>query len=235
MKIFAVRIGNKYGPEYETYLKNKLPEYDLNWIREPFDPRVQLQWNKMSVMNMDIDEPVVILDIDVLLINDYKKLFNYPIKRGEFLSISGWWRDTSKNNYKINGGFFKYYPKECKYIYNKFMQDPIYWQSFYIKNGTTKGPVNGEQHFVEDSVKEKLKIKLIPDSWVTRWCADDSILYGKDYLTWQKQITKKYKDLTDNDYIYLGGEFHKDIKLVHFTHSLNKPHNWKDYQYFKNV
>jgi len=235
MKIFAVRIGNKYGPEYESYLKDKLSEYDLNWIREPFDPKVQLQWNKMSVMNMDIDEPVVILDIDVLLVNDYKKLFDYPIERGEFLSIPGWWRDTSKNNYKINGGFFKYYPKECKYIYDKFIEDPIYWQSYYIKNGTTKGPVNGEQHFVEDAVNERLKIKLVPDSWVTRWCADDTVLDGKDYVTWQKQITKKYNSITNNDYIYLGGEFHNDIKLVHFTHSLNKPHNWKDYKYFKNV
>ena len=235
MKIFAVRIGNKYGPEYESYLKDKLSEYDLNWIREPFDPKVQLQWNKMSVMNMDIDEPVVILDIDVLLVNDYKKLFDYPIERGEFLSIPGWWRDTSKNNYKIKGGFFKYYPKECKYIYDKFIEDPIYWQSYYIKNGTTKGPVNGEQHFVEDAVNERLKIKLVPDSWVTRWCADDTVLDGKDYVTWQKQITKKYNSITNNDYIYLGGEFHNDIKLVHFTHSLNKPHNWKDYKYFKNV
>lgn len=232
MKIFAVRIGNKYGPEYETYLENKLPEYDLNWIREPFDTRIQLQWNKMSVMNMDIDEAVVIVDIDIMLVNDYKKIFDYPVERGEFLSIPGWWRDTSKNEYKINGGFFKYYPKECKYIFDKFMQNPIHWQSYYIENGTTKGPVNGEQHFVEDSVRERLKIKLIPDSWVTRWCVDDTVLHGKDYLTWQKQITKKYKEITNNDYIYLGGEFHKDIKLVHFTHSMNKPHNWKDYKNF---
>ena len=232
MKIFAVRIGDKYGIEYENYLKDKLSEYDLNFIREPFDPRVQLQWNKMSVMNMDIDEPIVIIDIDVLLVNDYKKLFDYTIERGEFLSISGWWRDTSKSEYKLNGGFFKYYPTDCKYIYEKFMKNPIYWQSYYIKNGTTKGPVNGEQHFVEDSVKEKLKLKLIPDSWVTRWCADDTILNGKDYTIWQKEITEKYKNITNNDYIYLGGEFYNDIKLVHFTHSLNKPHNWKDYKYF---
>jgi hypothetical protein len=235
MKIFAVRIGDKYGIEYENYLKYKLSEYDLKFIREPFDPRVQLQWNKMSVMNMNIDEPIVIIDIDVLLVNNYKKLFDYPIERGEFLSIPGWWRDTSKSEYKLNGGFFKYYPTDCKYIYEKFMKNPIYWQSYYIKNGTTNGPVNGEQHFVEDSVKEKLKLKLIPDSWVTRWCADDTILNDKDYSTWQKEITEKYKNITNNDYIYLGGEFHNDIKLVHFTHSLNKPHKWKDYQYFKNV
>ena len=33
MKIFAVRIGERYGPEYEKYLEAKLPEYDFHWIR----------------------------------------------------------------------------------------------------------------------------------------------------------------------------------------------------------
>ena len=32
MKIFAVRIGTKYGSEYETYLEERLPEYDFHWI-----------------------------------------------------------------------------------------------------------------------------------------------------------------------------------------------------------
>ena len=39
----------------------------------------------------------------------------------------------------------------------------------------------------------------------------------------------QYNKITGNDYIYLGGEFHEDIKFVHFTHSLNKPHLWEDY------
>ena len=85
MKILAVRIGEKYGPEYETYLEKKLPEYDFHWIREPYDSSVVLQWNKMWVMQLDIDEPICVMDIDVLLINDYKKIFNYPVKRGQFV------------------------------------------------------------------------------------------------------------------------------------------------------
>ena len=168
MKIFAVRIGDKYGPEYEDYLKRKLPEHDLHWIREPINSKIQLQWNKMHVMSLDLNEPICIIDIDILLVNDYKKLFDYPVERGEFLAMPGWWRDDQ--SYIINGGFFKYYPKDCKYIYDKFMSDVDHWQNFYIKNGTTTGPVNGEQHFVEDSVKERLKLKTIPNNWVTRWC-----------------------------------------------------------------
>ena len=35
MKIIAVRIGDRYGPEYEKYLERKLPEYEFVWVRKP--------------------------------------------------------------------------------------------------------------------------------------------------------------------------------------------------------
>jgi hypothetical protein len=234
MKIFAVRIGDRYGPEYETYLQDKLPEYEFIWIRKQIHPLVLMQWNKMYAMNTDISEPVCVMDIDMLLVNNYKEIFEYPIKRGEFVAIPGWWRDTEKEGYNLNGGFFKYYPIDCKYIYDKFMKDINHWQSFYIKNGITKGPINGEQYFVEDSVHERLELKLIPNSWVTRWCATEDPLHGKDIKKWQAEISTKYKRITDNEYLYLGGEFHPDIKMVHFTHSVNLPHTWEDYKQFTN-
>jgi hypothetical protein len=67
MDIVAVRIGDKYGPEYETYLEKKLPEYNFIWIHEPYHPDVTLQWNKMWGMQMDTDEPICVMDIDILL------------------------------------------------------------------------------------------------------------------------------------------------------------------------
>ena len=188
MKILAIRIGDKYGPEYETYLERKLPNHEFIWVREPYDTGVVLQWNKMWGMQMDIDEPICVIDIDILLVNNYEKVFDYPV-----------------------------------------MSDPNHWQHYYIKNGTTKGPVNGEQYFVEDSVKEKLELITLPKAWFTRWVTDESINYGKNMTKWQIELTNKYNDITGNDYIYLGGEFHEDIKFVHFTHSLNKPHLWEDY------
>ena len=229
MKIIAVRIGDRYGPEYETYLESKLPEYEFIWIREPIRSDVVLQWNKMYGMNLDIDEPVCVMDIDVLLVGEYKKVFEYPIKQGEFLAMPGWWRDTNKEKYKINGGFFKYYPKDCKYIYDEFMSNTDKWQRYYIDNGITNGPVNGEQYFVEDHVRQKLKLKLLPNAWFTRWMSSENNgLTEKQYRTWQYNITKKYCDLTGNDYLFMG-DFHSDIKFIHFTHMLNKPHSWKHY------
>ena len=233
MKIVAVRIGDRYGPEYEKYLEEKLPEYEFVWVREPIRDGVLLQWNKMYGMGLDLDDPICVMDIDVLLVNDYKELFEYPIKRGQFVSIPGWWRDTEKKRYKINGGFFKYYPKDCRYIYDKFMSDPDLWQNYYIKRGITRGPVNGEQHFVEDNVNEQLELVMVPDSWVARWCAKEEIgTKNFDLNKWKVKTTQLYNKVTGNDYVYLGGEFHPDIKMVHFTHAMNKPHDWEDYKDF---
>ena len=97
------------------------------------------------------------------------------------------------------------------------------------KNKTTKGPINGEQYFVEDSVRERLNLKLLPNAWFTRWMVDGTpgTMKRKE---WKTNISSKYKKVSGNNYVYLGGEFHSDIKMVHFTHSMNKPHLWKDYE-----
>lgn len=220
MKILAVRIGDKYGPEYETYLESKLPEYEFIWIRKPIRSDVKLQWNKMYGMSLDIDEPIIVMDIDVLLLNDYKEMFEYPVNKGEFVAMPGWWRESTPD-YSINGGFFKYYPKDCKYIYDEFMSNTDKWQRYYIENGITKGPVNGEQHFVEDHVKQRLTLKLLPNAWVSRWHSGEG-LTSSQYKKFKWNMTQKYLGASGNDYVWLG-DWHEDLKLVHYTHSSNKP------------
>ena len=69
----------------------------------------------------------------------------------------------------------------------------------------------------------------LPEAWFTRWVTDEVSTMEKGMLRWQIELTNKYNKITGNDYVYLGGEFHEDIKFVHFTHSLNKPHLWEDY------
>ena len=60
----------------------------------------------------------------------------------------------------------------------------------------------------------------------------EAIKAGQIEATANPYYLEKYKELTNNDYIYLGGQFHKDIKLVHFTSAINKPHEWLDYKNF---
>ena len=165
-------------------------------------------------MSLDIDEPVCVIDIDMSFINDYMDVINYPIERGQFIAAQSWWLESeAAPHYKLQGGFQKYYPKDCRYIYNKFMADPEYWMEYYIKNGTTVGPVNGEQYFVEDSVRERLELKFLPAEWITKWTKEAQYDQG-----WLLEANLAYP----GDYLYLG-EFNPEVRLVHFQ-LWNTPH-----------
>lgn len=200
VKVFAVRIGNKYGPIYEDYLKEKLP--NIQFINKPIHPFV-LQWNKLRFMDMDINEPICVIDVDITLHNGYNELFEYPISKGQFIGIPSWWRDTHDEKYKINGGFYKYYPKECKYIVDRYREKPKYYSQKYIANEITVGPVNGEQYFVEDTARERLEVKTVPEEWVQR-------------ATKIRKVTKLQteQEMEEYDYTFIpDGE----VKLVHHS------------------
>lgn len=199
-KVFAVRIGDKYGPEYEDYINSLIP--NVTWIRQPIRHDVQLQWNKLYPMALDLDEPVVVIDIDMVFMNAYMDLIEYPIERGQFVAMHNWW---ATGGCPLQGGFQKYYPKDCRYIYDKFMRDPSYWQWHYIKKKETSGLVNGEQNFVYESVLERLELKYVPDQWCTKWKADPQ-------KEWVVNMNANYP----GDWLYLGEEFNPEVRVLHF-------------------
>ena len=204
-KIYAVRVGDKYGEHYER----ALPFVD-HWIRHE-EAGVRLQWNKLRCFEGE-KCPVIVIDIDLTFMNDYQDLFSLPVERGEFLTTRNWWGQDNPvtMKYKIAGGFYKFWPEDTEYILDIFHEDPLRWQNYYIENGTTVGPVNGEMNFVEDCVRGRignnpLKMKFVPDAWHTKWKNEPS----KEYMY---RMSKLY----DNDYLWLG-DFHPDIKLVHYA------------------
>jgi len=209
-RVFAVRVGDKYGAHYEDYINSKIP--NVTWIREELvGPK---QWNKLWPMSLDIDEPIVVIDIDVMLINNYMDIINYPIKPGEFLSFRSWWNDTWHEDYQMQGGFQKYYPKECRWFYDEFLCNKKYWMEYYPKQNITI-PGMGEQYFVEDCIRDSkyLHLKFLPDQWITRW---------------EHQMTDRLS-LSLNlgypaDWLYLGEEFSPEIRMVHYLdqEALNK-------------
>jgi len=207
-KIYAVRIGDKYGIHYEHDLEQKLGP--ITWIREA-EPDISLQWNKLRAFEADEIQPIVLIDIDLNFVGRYTDLFELPIERGEFLVTRNWWGqdNPTPKHYKIAGGFYKFWPQDTRYIAETFRKDKEYWQAHYIEQGITCGPVNGEMNFVEDCVRgrcgtEKLKMKFVPDAWHTKWknnpCSD-----------YQFMMNEKYK----HDYLWMGG-FHPDIRLIHY-------------------
>ena len=204
-KIYAVRVGDKYGEHYER----ALPFVD-HWIRHE-EAGVRLQWNKLRCFEGE-KCPVIVIDIDLTFMNDYQDLFSLPVERGEFLTTRNWWGQDNPvtMKYKIAGGFYKFWPEDTEYILDIFHEDPLRWQNYYIENGTTVGPVNGEMNFVEDCIRGRignnpLKMKFVPDAWHTKWKNEPT----KEYMY---RMSKLY----DNDYLWLG-DFHPDIKLVHYA------------------
>ena len=204
-KIYAVRVGDKYGEHYER----ALPFVD-HWIRHE-EAGVRLQWNKLRCFEGE-KCPVIVIDIDLTFMNDYQDLFSLPVERGEFLTTRNWWGQDNPvtMKYKIAGGFYKFWQEDTEYILDIFHEDPLRWQNYYIENGTTVGPVNGEMNFVEDCVRGRignnpLKMKFVPDAWHTKWKNEPT----KEYMY---RMSKLY----DNDYLWLG-DFHPDIKLVHYA------------------
>ena len=206
MKIFCIRLGNKLGQLYEEYLKEKLFEYDFTCIREPYNKKVLHQWNKLYLMNLDIDEPICVINPDILLLNDYKQLFDTPIKQGQFVATSKWWENNKQ--YKIDNCFYKFYPKDCKYIYDKFISNIDNYQNEYRSNKFTFEIQDGEQYFIENNIKEKLELITVPNEWSNR------CLPGKD----------------DNE------KFDDTVKIVSFKNyyddpfTIKKPHQWTHYK-----
>ena len=196
VKVYAVRVGNRYGIEFEKYLKDKIPDIEfLNEEREGF----KLQWNKLHFFQLDIDRPICVIDIDIDLINDYTKIFEYPIQRGEFLTLDCWW-----DNRPINGGFYKFYPSDVKFVYDEFKKNKDYWERYFIENGTKPGPVNGEEDFVYHMVKDVLEVKYLPGTWATKMKSKPD---RKELI----QLNRKYP----GKYLYLD-KFNQDIKLIHY-------------------
>jgi len=208
MKIFSIRIGHKLSQLYEEYLKYKLLDYNFSCIREQYHNNVLYQWNKLYLMNLDLNEPICLINPDVLLLNDYEELINYPIKQGQFIATSKWWENN--NRYTIDNCFYKFFPKDCKYIYDKFILNVDECQNEYKPNQFTFEIQDGEQYFIEDNIKEKLELIKVPDNW------SDRCLPGK----------------------YDNVKFDNNVKIVSFKNyyddplNIKKPHEWPYYKLY---
>ena len=68
--------------------------------------------------------------------------------------------------------------------------------------------------FDQPTVKEKLDLVTFRDKWVTRWSQDTDV---------NKTLNDLYLKYFQEPLI-VDGKFQDNIKMVHFTYSLNKPH-----------
>lgn len=198
IKIFAVKTE-----KYKDY-KTDFP-FEVTYLEQDIWP-MKRQWNKLHFFELPFDEPIVVIDLDTMFINDWEELINYPCERDEFVSIPAWWKDTHDERFKINGGFYKFWPTSTRYIADKFREQPRHWREHYFNEGITNREGFGEQYFVEESARERLKIRLVPATWVTKWTnnghpPENEIRAGNEAYP--------------GEYLF-DGKFNPDIKMIHF-------------------
>ncbi len=141
------------------------------------------QWYKMDFMGMintGLDEPIIVLDLDLTILRNIDFIIDMPIERNDFIAINRWWRAPGQPM-NINGGMYKYYPQTCQHIFNTFYSAPLFWQNNYRQYSANA--VTGEQYFVWEHARLSHNIKTFrPDAFAPVRANKDTIpVYNRTY------------------------------------------------------
>lgn len=226
MKFFCVCTRPLYGPEHVYSLYKQLRVFYSGTVEmyvytdrpELFNDTVNVipinhtlcerQWYKMDFMgpmNDHLDEPIIVMDIDMTIISCVDDIIDIPLKQNEFYAIERWWRAWN-SDMNINGGMYKYYPKTCRSAYDDFYKDPSMWQNNYRKY-SPKDKVTGEQRYVWESINKTHTIKTFPGQSIIR--------YRKDMPDVQSDYGKIYCNTFNLPYMRLNGSYHPCISIIH--------------------
>jgi hypothetical protein len=167
-------------------------------------------------------EKCLILDIDQLVVGNMDEVLEFDLPAGHVGLIRRWW-SFRQNVCRINGGFQMFRAGVTEYVFRAFDQNPLYWQGFYVANGLARGPVNGEQNFLDGFIDGDLRTYL-PSAWVGKYQTDNGML---------PLIIRQWTDNVDRSdpwepYV-MDGHFHSDLKLIHFANANNMIENHEDW------
>lgn len=226
MKFFCVCTKPLYGPEHVYSLHKQLRLFYSGPVEmsvytdrpELFDDTVNViainhtlcerQWYKMDFMgpmNDHLDEPIIVMDIDMTIISCVDSIIDTPIFPNEFYAIERWWRRPG-SSMKINGGMYKYYPKTCRSAYDQFYQDPVKWQNNYREYSPAEA-VTGEQRYVWESINKTHNIKTFPGETIIR--------HIKDNPNIQEFFNKTYCNTFNLPFMRMAGQYHSKILIIH--------------------
>lgn len=239
MNILTLKVGSKYSSVYVNRLYNSIKRnstVDFKFYCYTEDPEVldkdiiivpiedplefKLQWHKLKFHQEGFGgipngEKCLILDIDWIITGEMDDILLYPLPPKHFGCFKRWWSNRL-DDCMINGGFQMFYMGDTDYLWQTFSSNPGHWQEHYINIGEAKGPVNGEQNFIDQHVIQDRS--WFPMEWFAKY-NDEEIV--KIQYNWQTIVGK------DEPY-YLGGEFDECIKMVHFSNADNNMELIKD-------
>ena len=171
----------------------------------------KLQWFKLDYFKKDFikNEDIILMDIDLDIVGNVNFIFQ------EYTGFVGthrwWWRwreDKSNDNFALSGTMYKFKNGEYQYIVDTFEENIEYWQEYFIKNDITKGPVNGEQHFVQKMlVDNNAEKSYFPEQKIVKW--------SNDVLS-QLKLENDFFKYTKLNYIH-DEDWHPSIRIVHYA------------------
>ena len=177
----------------------------------------KLQWYKLDFFKAGFTdyEDIITMDIDLDIVGNVDFIFdNYS----GFVGTHRWWwtwrEDRLNMPIALSGTMYKFKNGEHENIVNTFESDIDYWQEYFIKNGVTNGPVNGEQHFVQQMlIDSNTKFSYFPAQHIIKWNKKDS--------TMQLKLENAYERYTNNEFIddQVFDSWHPDIRIVHYAGS----------------
>jgi hypothetical protein len=168
-------------------------------------------------------DDMIIMDIDQVIVGNIDHIIGKPVNENEILSYKKWWGFTS-DWLPLNGGFYKFKSGgRCRHIWDKFLENPEYWQLKYFKKMVVHYKYFGEQNFVYNRLKEfDIKLLTIPGKHVCKITNDK-----KQNLEVSLEYMKKYKA----DYMILDKP-HPNILIIHFANPHTTIHE-SEYEWIK--
>lgn len=220
--IFTVCTGPNYFPWHVERLYNQIKEhttFDFKlyaytpYSKEEFGDHITVipimndrgvrQWYKLDLFWLAPKNQICFIsDLDWTFYGDVTDILNQPVEKNELIAPYRWWTE-GRYGYDINGGLYKFIGGDHTHIADTFYKMPEYYMQKYIDLGYAKPPVNGEQNFVEDCLKENNSIikYFEPKSAIGRYKHHNGALrgYSKLYLKEFKKDFYAAKSIICND------------------------------------
>lgn len=249
IRICTVYFEGKYTPDYVEKLYNSLkrnctlpfeficysdnPNVKADKIIPLPNPKytdIKKHWHKITFFSpmfagQEPGDDMIIMDIDQVIVGNVDHIIGRPVGENELLSYKKWWGFTS-DWLPLNGGFYKFKSGgKCKNLWDKFRENPEYWQLKYFKSMVVHYKYFGEQNFVYNRLKEfDIKLLTVPGQHVCKITSDK-----RQNMEVSLEYMKKY----NTDYMILDKP-HPNIRIVHFANPHTTIHesgfDWiKDY------
>jgi len=168
---------------------------------------IKLHWHKLKFFSPQYayqkpGDDIIIMDIDQKITGNIDELIGQPVKENELYTYDSWW----DKNLKINGGFYKFRSGSLKFVWDRFAENPEYWQLKYYNEGIVHYKYYGEQNYVYQCMLDhNVNVKLTPGEWVYK---------ETNNFREKLELEKMYCDKFKTDYAVMG-DVNKYIKVIH--------------------